>query len=96
MMRALAWLLRAGVFVVLLGFALSNVEPVTLQFFGIPEFAWRAPLVVILLIVFCGGALLGVLATMPMVLRRNRELARLKVQTDPAGRSSPELPGAQP
>jgi putative membrane protein len=95
-MRALTWLLRAGVFLLLLGFALSNVEPVTLQFFGIPEFAWRAPLVLILLAVFCSGALLGVLATMPMVLRRNRELARLRAQAGRAAQSSPDLPGAAP
>jgi putative membrane protein len=95
-MRALTWLLRAGVFLLLLGFALSNVEPVTLQFFGIPEFAWRAPLVLILLAVFCSGALLGVLATMPMVLRRNRELARLRAQAGSAAQSSPDLPGAAP
>ncbi len=93
-MRALTWLLRAGMFLLLLGFALSNVEPVTLQFFGIPQFAWRAPLVLILLAVFCSGALLGVLATMPMVLRRNRELARLRAQVGNAAKSSPDLPGA--
>lgn len=96
-MRTLTWLLRAGVFVLLLGFALSNVEPVTLQFFGIPQFAWRAPLVLILLAVFCSGALLGVLAAMPMVLRRNRELARLRAQRESASAASaPELPGARP
>lgn len=93
-MRALTWLLRAGVFLLLLGFALSNVEPVTLQFFGIPQFAWRAPLVLILLAVFCSGALLGVLATMPMVLRRNRELARLRAQAGNTAKGSPDLPGA--
>lgn len=78
MIRSLVWLLRAALFLVLLGFALSNVEPVSLQFFGIPQFEWRAPLVVILLAVFAAGALLGVLATMPLVMRRNRELSALR------------------
>jgi|LauGreDrversion4_2_1035121.scaffolds.fasta_scaffold711321_2 uncharacterized integral membrane protein len=73
MIRGFAWLLRAFLFLILLGFALSNVEPVSLQFFGIPQFEWRAPLVVILLAVFAAGALLGVLATMPLVLRRQRD-----------------------
>ena len=90
MMRSLVWLARGAVFLVLLGFALSNVEPVTLQFFGIPEFAWRAPLVVILLAVFAVGALLGVLATMPLVLRRHRELSALKAQHDTVPVASPE------
>jgi len=40
MIRGLAWLLRVILFLALLGFALSNVEPVSLQFFGIPQFEW--------------------------------------------------------
>lgn len=85
MMRGFVWMLRAALFLALLGFALSNVEPVSLQFFGIPQFEWRAPLVVILLVVFAAGALLGVLATMPLVMRRNRELSRLRSQAASVG-----------
>lgn len=78
MIQGAAWILRIVLFLILLGFALSNVEPVSLQFFGIPQFEWRAPLVVILLVVFAAGALLGVLATMSMVMRRHRELSLLR------------------
>ena len=84
-MRLIAWLIRLGVFIVMVGFALSNTETATLRFFGIPQFEWRAPLVLFLLAVFAGGALLGVLATMPMVMRRNRELAAVRRQTSSAG-----------
>jgi uncharacterized integral membrane protein len=94
MMRGFAWVLRAGLFLTLLGFALSNVEPVSLQFFGIPQFEWRAPLVVILLAVFAAGALLGVLATMPLVMRRNRELSLLRTQSK--GAQSKEAAPAAP
>ena len=80
-MRLIAWLIRLGVFIVMVGFALSNTETATLRFFGIPQFEWRAPLVLFLLAFFAGGALLGVLATMPMVMRRNRELAVVRRQT---------------
>ena len=84
-MRLIAWLIRLGVFIVMVGFALSNTETATLRFFGIPQFEWRAPLVLFLLAFFAGGALLGVLATMPMVMRRNRELAAVRRQTSSAG-----------
>lgn len=79
-MGLLTWLLRLGLFLVMIGFALSNTETATLRFFGIPQFEWRAPLVLFLLAFFALGALLGVLAAMPMVLRRNRELARLRLE----------------
>jgi len=84
-MRLIAWLIRLGVFIVMVGFALSNTETATLRFFGIPHFEWRAPLVLFLLAFFAGGALLGVLAAMPMVMRRNRELAAVRRQTSSSG-----------
>jgi lipopolysaccharide assembly protein A len=77
-MSLLTWLLRVAVFLLLVGFALSNTETAVVRFFGIPQFEWRAPLVLLLLAFFALGALLGVLATMPMVLRRNRELHALR------------------
>ena len=77
-MKLIGWLVRLGVFFVMVGFALSNTETATLRFFGIPQFEWRAPLVLFLLVFFAGGALLGVLAAMPMVMRRNRELAAIR------------------
>jgi hypothetical protein len=49
-----------------------------LRFFGIPQFEWRAPLVLFLLVFFAVGTLLGALATMPIVLRQRRELNRLR------------------
>lgn len=92
MIRGLAWVLRVILFLALLGFALSNVEPVSLQFFGIPQFEWRAPLVVILLVVFAVGALLGVLATMPLVMRRKRELSLLRAQSKAPAVADPDSP----
>lgn len=77
-MRVLTWLFRLALFVVLMGFALSNTDPATLRFFGIPQFEWRAPLVLLLLVFFAAGALMGVLAAMPMVLRQRRVAARLR------------------
>ena len=48
-MSLLTWLLRVAVFLLLVGFALSNTETAVVRFFGIPQFEWRAPLVLLLL-----------------------------------------------
>ena len=77
-MAILSWLFRLAIFLVLMGFALSNTETATLRFFGIPEFEWRAPMVLFLLLFFAAGALIGVIASMPLVLRQRRGLSRLR------------------
>jgi putative membrane protein len=77
-MRVLTWLFRLALFLVMMGFALSNTDTATLRFFGIPQFEWRAPLVLLLLVFFAAGVLLGALAAMPMVLRQRRVAARLR------------------
>jgi uncharacterized integral membrane protein len=77
-MRILTWLVRLGLFLVMMGFALSNTETATLRFFGIPQFEWRAPQVLFLLLFFAAGALFGVIASMPRMLRQRRELVRLR------------------
>ena len=75
-MRYLNWLLRAALFIVLLGFAVKNDQPVTLRyFFG---YAWQSSLVIVLLIFFAAGTAIGVLAMLASVLRQRREIARLK------------------
>ena len=93
-MRVLTWLFRLVVFLVMMGFALSNTDTATLRFFGIPEFEWRAPLVLFLLVFFAAGALVGVLASMPMVLRQRRRIGRLRrdVATADAARAVAEAP----
>jgi uncharacterized integral membrane protein len=75
-MRYLNWLLRAVLFVILLGFAVKNDQPVALRyFFG---FEWHSSLVVVLLVFFAAGAAVGVLAMLANVLQQRREIARLK------------------
>jgi lipopolysaccharide assembly protein A len=77
-MRLFTWLIRLVLFLVMLGFALSNTESVSLRFFGIPEFVWRAPLVLFLLIFFAAGTFLGVVSSIPAVFRQRRQIARLR------------------
>ena len=75
-MRYLIWLLRAALFVVLLGFAVKNDQPVTLRyFFG---YEWNASLVVVLLCFFAIGAGIGILAMLGALLRQRRELVAVK------------------
>ncbi|MDO4904720.1 MAG: lipopolysaccharide assembly protein LapA domain-containing protein [Lautropia sp.] len=77
-MRLIAWLLKILIFIALLGFALGNTEPVRLGVFGNQELGFTAPLVVILLLFFLFGLLVGLLALVPRMYRKRRELARLR------------------
>ena len=75
-MRYLVWLLRAFIFLILLGFAVKNDQPVVLRyFFG---YEWQASLVVILLLFFTVGMGIGVVAVLGNNFRQRREIASLK------------------
>jgi len=73
-MRILSWFLRLVVFLLLFGLALNNLEPVTLHLlFGTQ---WHTPMIVLLLVVFALGAVLGVLALLPSWMRHRRRGAK--------------------
>lgn len=75
-MRYFNWMLRAVLFIILLGFAVKNDQPVTLHyFFG---YEWQSSLVIVLLIFFAAGAIVGVIAMFANVLQQRREIALLK------------------
>jgi putative membrane protein len=63
-------------FIVFFGFALKNTQEVALRFFLGYEI--RAPLVLMLLGFFVSGAIFGVLAMTPTILRQRRDLSRRK------------------
>jgi uncharacterized integral membrane protein len=73
-MRLLFRIAAAVLFVLFFGFALKNTQEVALRFFL--DYELRGPLVLLLLGFFAVGAVLGVLAMTPMVLRYRRELGR--------------------
>jgi putative membrane protein len=75
-MRAIAWTLRVILFLALFLFALKNTDAVTLRLYF--DQVWQAPLVLVLLVFFAGGAALGVLATLATVFRQRREISRLR------------------
>jgi uncharacterized integral membrane protein len=75
-MRYLVWPLRAVLFLLLLGFAVKNDQPVVLRyFFG---YEWQSSLVVILLLFFTAGVLIGVLAMLGNMFVQRRELGALR------------------
>ncbi|MYN11848.1 DUF1049 domain-containing protein [Pusillimonas sp. TS35] len=76
-MRYLVWLLRLVVFVLVLMFALKNTEPVDVKFFA-DQVITGVPLIVVMLVVFVLGVVLGLLIAAPALLRARREKARLR------------------
>jgi uncharacterized integral membrane protein len=75
-MRYFNWILRVVLFIALLGFAVKNDQPITLRyFFG---YEWQSSLVLVLLIFFAVGAVVGVLAMFVNVLQQRREIAALQ------------------
>ena len=78
-MRFVAWLFNLLLFLLALGFALSNTGTTELRFFMLgDEAAWRAPLVIFLLVFFVAGAVVGLLAAIPTHFRQRREIGRLR------------------
>ena len=88
-MRYLSWIAKLALFLLLLGFALKNTEPVALRYFLGQE--WRAPLSLVLLLFFCAGAALGVAAAFGVAwrLRRELEAQRRGAGGAPKGRAEP-------
>jgi uncharacterized integral membrane protein len=85
-MRALLWGCRIFIFLFLFAFALKNSDPVSVRFFF--DTAWQAPLVIIVLAFFAGGAALGVLSLLGTVFGLRREVSRLKREARQSDKSS--------
>lgn len=75
-MRILVWILRIVLFFVLFGFAIKNDQVVTLKFFMGTE--WELRLVFVILGAFAVGALVGVTSTFASLLRKRREIGKLR------------------
>ncbi|CAH1906179.1 LapA_dom domain-containing protein [Candidatus Nitrotoga sp. HW29] len=94
-MRYVIWLLRAVLFLILLGFAMKNDQPVVLHyFFG---YEWQSSLILIVLLFFAVGVSVGVLAVLGNIFRQRREIAalkrelRLKNKLVSAGDNNPDI-----
>ena len=80
-MRYVLWIVKLGLFALMLTFAVKNTEPVTVSYFLDQQ--WRAPLIFVLLIFFCLGAALGLLSALGHILRQRRQIALLKRELRP-------------
>lgn len=67
------WLAKLAVFLLVLGFALKNTHPVSVvSYLG---YSWQLPLIVMLLLAFLMGALIGLLSLLPYLFRLRRQAA---------------------
>mgnify|MGYP000391433459 CR=1 FL=1 len=89
-MTALTWAIRLIIFSFLVVFAIQNTELVTLRL--MPGQFWEAPLVIVLLAFFAGGAVLGVLSVLGVIFRQRREIARLKRELTNVAQTAAPLP----
>ena len=85
-MKTLVWLaqylLKAAIFFTLFAFALNNQSDITVRFFF--GYQWTAPLVLVVLITFAAGLLIGVLGMVPRWWRQRRAAARAHQSQPPA------------
>ncbi len=85
-MKTLVWLaqylLKAAIFFTLFAFALNNQSDVTVRFFF--GYQWTAPLVLVVLITFAAGLLLGILGMVPRWWRQRRAASRARHGLPPA------------
>ncbi len=92
-MQALVWILRFLIVLVLIWFAVKNHDLVKVH--GLPGQFWEAPLVFVMLVVFIGGVIIGLLGWVPTVVRQRREIGRLKKSAAQAATLSAIAPPAQ-
>ena len=76
MKRILLRLVLTVIFLLLLGFALKNMDNVVVRYFL--GFEWRVPLVLVLMIFFGIGIAAGVLASLGIIAKQRREILGLK------------------
>jgi len=75
-MKIISRIIAVILFIIFFGFALKNTDQVTVHLFMGYEFP--GPLVLMLLIFFVAGIVLGIFAMMPTLFRHRRDLSRHK------------------
>lgn len=91
-MHYFMWIIKVLFFLLILSFALVNTDPVTVRYYL--GYQWQAPLVLVLLLAICAGALVGLLVGLFPVLRLRRQMASLRRELRAAQQASetPPLP----
>lgn len=81
----LKWVLKAAIFFTLFAFALNNQQDTVVHFFFGTQ--WRAPQVLVVLIAFASGVVVGVLGMLPSWWRR-RAVIQPPLEVKPAAAAS--------
>ena len=89
-MTYLGWIFKFALFVLVLTFALRNTDVVTVRYYFGGE--WQTPLVFALLVAFCAGVAVGLMATLTQLVRQRREIAALKRAVPATGGADATLP----
>ena len=76
----LKWTLKAAIFFTLFAFALNNQHDATVRFFFGQQ--WTAPLVLVVLVAFAAGLLIGILGMVPRWWQHRRAAALARQTTD--------------
>jgi lipopolysaccharide assembly protein A len=88
------WLLKAAIFFTLFAFALNNQHDATVRFFFGQQ--WTAPLVLVVLIAFGLGLLIGVLGMVPRWWRHRRDASTARQAAAAAMASTDKASSAHP
>ena len=75
-MRYLLWALKFALFAIAVTFAIKNTDAVTVRYFL--GYEWHAPLILVLFVSLCLGAVLGFLGAFGQILRQRREIGLFK------------------
>ncbi|MGJ7494142.1 LapA family protein [Variovorax sp. RT4R15] len=90
-MKYLLWLLKAAIFFTLFAFALNNQHDATVYFFF--GTYWRAPLVLVVLVAFAGGLVVGALGMLPGWWKHRAAAAQVPAEATPASAAAPAAAG---
>ncbi|HUP93691.1 MAG TPA: LapA family protein [Burkholderiales bacterium] len=75
-MRYLLWVLKFALFAVAVTLAIKNTDAVAVRYFL--GYEWRAPLILVLFVFLCIGAVLGFFGAFGQILRQRREIGFLR------------------
>ena len=89
-MTYLGWIFKFALFVLVLIFALRNTDVVTVRYYFGGE--WQTPLVFALLVAFCAGVAVGLMATLTQLVQQRREIAALKRAVPATGGADATFP----
>ncbi|KAF1019620.1 MAG: Lipopolysaccharide assembly protein A [Paracidovorax wautersii] len=85
-MKYILWLIKAAIFFTLFAFALNNQQEAAVNFFFGHQ--WLAPMVLIVLLAFAAGMVVGALGMLPHWWRGRRQSAAA-AQATPAAAQAP-------